>query len=134
MIDRGTSAFKSPFELWREDGVLHLVLAPGAVMQMRDMKEVLRVIGALDPSGHAPVLLDYPDRFAVRAEAGELLRRVCGVHGHPVAFLTRDPLSRQQGERFLRLKRPAFPFRIFDDHAKAYVWARERMQFAEMMG
>lgn len=134
MIGWERSVFKSPFELWREEGVLHLVLAPGAVMQVRDMKEFLRLIGALDPSGHAPVLLEYPDRYSVRAEASELLRRVCGSHGHPVAFFTRDAISRQQGERFQRLQRPAFPFRIFDDRSKAYAWTRERLQLVEIMG
>lgn len=83
----GRPVFSSPFELWKEEGVLFLVLQPGATMKMQDMKEVIRLIAALDRTGKAPVFLEYPGNFAVRPGARDLLRRVCGAHGHPVAFL-----------------------------------------------
>ena len=46
MLNWEKPAFSSPFELWKEDGVLFLVLASGATMQVRDMKEVIRLIAA----------------------------------------------------------------------------------------
>ncbi|MFN9324047.1 MAG: hypothetical protein ACK6A5_01525 [Flavobacteriales bacterium] len=55
MLTREKPAFQSPFELWKEEGILHLVLAVGANMKVRDMKELIRLISALDTSRSAPV-------------------------------------------------------------------------------
>jgi hypothetical protein len=133
MLNWEKPAFSSPFELWKEEGVLFLVLASGATMQVRDMKEVIRLIAALDPSARAPVLLEYPEGVTVEPMARNLLRRVCGAQGHPVAFFTIDPHSRRQGELFKQVQRPAFPFRVFERREQAYNWARERLQRKELL-
>jgi hypothetical protein len=102
-------------------------------MQVRDMKEVIRLIAALDPSARSPVLLEYPEGVTVEPMARNLLRRVCGAQGHPVAFFTIDPHSRRQGELFKQIQRPAFPFRVFERREQAYNWARERLQLKELL-
>jgi len=132
MLSWEKPAFSSPFELWKEDGILHLVLAKGAVMTTRDMKEVIRLIAALDRSGKAPVMLEYPEGVSVDPPARALLRRVCGSQGHPVAFLTTDLNSRLQGDMFRTVERPAFPFRVFCWREEAYRWVRERRQLTEL--
>ena len=133
MIQWERPVFSSPFELWKEEGVLFLVLQPGATMKTQDMKEVIRLIAALDRSGKAPVFLEYPGNFAVQPGARDLLRRVCGAQGHPVAFYTTDPVSRQQGEYFKEVQRPAFPFRVFQLRDQAFAWTRERLQLVELL-
>jgi hypothetical protein len=125
-------AFQSPFELWKEDGILHLVLAVGANMRVRDMKELIRLVAALDTTRSAPVLLVYPERVVVEEPARELLRRVCSAQGHPVALFTTDLQGRLQGELFRRVHKPAFPFRVFGWREEAYRWARERRQLADL--
>lgn len=124
-------AFGQPFELWREDGILHLVLAKGAQVRVHDMKEFIRLVAALDRTGKAPVLMEYAEQVVVEERARALLRRVCGAHGHPVALLAEHATGRAQAELFKHLERPAFPFRVFVLRASAHRWARERCQLAE---
>ncbi len=118
--------FEHPFELWREDGVLRLVLARGAQVDLQHMKEFIRLVAALDTTGSTPVLMEYPAQVLVADNARALLRRVCGAQGHPVALLVADDGGRAQAELFKYVERPSFPFRIFDQREEAERWARER--------
>jgi hypothetical protein len=122
--------FEHPFELWREDGVLRLVLARGAQVDLQHMKEFIRLVAALDPSGSTPVLMEYPAHVLVADNARALLRRVCGAQGHPVALVVADEGGRAQAELFKYVERPSFPFRIFDHREEAEHWARGRRSTA----
>lgn len=122
--------FEHPFELWREDGVLRLVLARGAQVDLQHMKEFIRLVAALDPSGSTPVLMEYPAHVLVADNARALLRRVCGAQGHPVALVVADEGGRAQAELFKYVERPSFPFRIFDHREEAEHWARGRLSTA----
>ncbi|MBP7156059.1 MAG: hypothetical protein KBA60_08630 [Flavobacteriales bacterium] len=125
--------FDQPFELWREDGVLHLVLGMGAQVRISDMKEFIRLVAALDRSGNSPVLIEHARGANVAEDARMLLRRVCGAQGHPVGLLAMDPEGRAQAEIFKILERPAFPFRVFARRDEAWRWVRERRQLAALV-
>ncbi|HQV75741.1 MAG TPA: hypothetical protein PLE78_09640 [Flavobacteriales bacterium] len=125
--------FDQPFELWREDGVLHLVLGMGAQVRISDMKEFIRLVAALDRSGNSPVLIEHARGANVAEDARMLLRRVCGAQGHPVGLLAIDPEGRAQAEIFKILERPAFPFRVFARRDEAWRWVRERRQLAALV-
>ena len=128
MIAWEKPAFGSPFELWREDGLLHLVLAKRARLQIRDMKEMIRLIAALDPAGNAPVLLEFPEEAYAEEAAKILLKRVCKAQGHPVAFFTHDPKCKRQGIMFQKMNRPEFPFRVFEWRPDALLWAQQQRE------
>lgn len=128
MIAWEKPAFGSPFELWREDGLLHLVMAKGARLQTRDMKEMIRLIAALDPAGSAPVLLEFPEMAIAEEPAQALLKRVCKAHGHPVAFFTHDVNCRRQGITFQKMSKPEFPFRVFEWRPDALLWAQQHLE------
>ena len=134
MLQWEGAVFESPFELWREEGVLHLVLAKGARMRITDMKELIRLIAALDRHGKAPVLIDHPSGVRIDEDARRLLVRVCGRQGHPVAVYTSDHECRRQSELFHRVHRPSFPFRVFGWRTEAFRWARERRQLQAIAG
>ena len=125
--------FDQPFELWREDGVLHLVLGIGAQVRISDMKEFIRLVAALDRSGSSPVLIEHARGANVAEDARMILRRVCGAQGHPVGLLAIDPECRAQAEIFKVLERPAFPFRVFARRDEALRWVRERRQLAALV-
>lgn len=133
MLSWEKPAFDQPFELWRDEGVLHLVLAKGAHVQVKHMKEFIRLVAALDRSGRAPVVMEYPEHVVVDERARALLRRVCGAHGHPVALFASHFSSRAQAELFKHVERPAFPFRVFIVREAAFRWARERRQLATLL-
>ncbi len=126
--------FNPPFELWREEGVLHLVLARGAQVRIHDMKEFIRLVAALDRSGRSPVLLEYAPDVVVERDARLLLRRVCGAQGRPVGLLVFDANGRAQAEIFKHVERPSFPLRIFQYREDAFRWVRERRQLAVLVG
>jgi len=133
MLSWERPAFDSPFEIWREDGVVYLVLAEGARVRLRDMKELLRLVAVMDPGGTAPVLMECRDRATVEDSARELLRRFCRTDGNPVALFTHDLDCRLQGEVFKRVQRPRFQFRVFGWRDEACRWVRERQQLAGLV-
>jgi hypothetical protein len=133
MVEWERPAFDQPFELCREDGVLHLVLAKGAQVRVHDMKEFIRLVAALDRSGMAPVVMEYAEQVNVEDSARVLLSRVCGAQGHPVALFAADANGRAQAEVFKHMERPTFPFRVFALREAALRWARERRQLAELV-
>ncbi len=131
MIQWEPPVFEQPFELWRDEGLLHLVLAERARMAMREMKEVLRLIAAMDRSGAAPVLIDHAPHVLVDDDARRLLTRVCRAQGHPVVVYCADARTRDELERFRALHRPRFPFKVFASRHEAWRWARERQQLRQ---
>lgn len=125
--------FGQPFELWRENGVLFLVLGVGAQVRINDMKEFIRLVAALDRTGFAPVLIEHAKGANVADDARMLLRRSCGAQGHPVGLLAMDTEGRAQAEIFKVIERPAFPFRVFVQRQEAIRWVRERRQLAALV-
>jgi len=132
MVPVERSAFGSSFELWREDGVLHLVLAKGACLDAQGMKELLRLAAVLDPEAHAPVLVECGEQVIVPEDARMLMQRSCTGAQRSVAFVTTDLEMRLQGELFKRLQRPRFPFRVFGWREDAWRWVRERKQLRDL--
>lgn len=130
MLQWEAPVFGPPFELWRDDGTLHLVLADGARLRTTDMKELIRLIAAMDRAGRTPVMIDHAPGVFVDDDARHLLTRVCRAQGHPVAVYTTDPQCRRQLELFRELHRPRFPFRLFERREDAWRWVRERRQLA----
>lgn len=126
------NSFGQPFEFWREEGILRLSLAQGAQLNLQHMKEFIRLVAALDRSGRAPVLMEFPAHVVVANDARALLRRVCGAQGHPVALFATDAAARAQAELFKHVERPAFPFAVFDSAASAYRWSQEKRQMVDI--
>jgi hypothetical protein len=120
--------FEQPFELWRDEGVLHLVLADDARMGTREMKEVLRLIRAMDREGQSPVVIGHAPGVTVADDARRLLARVCRAQGHPVVVHCADARTRDELERFRAVYRPQFPFKVCAHLNEAWRWARERQQ------
>lgn len=132
MLQWDAPAFESPFELWRDEGLLHLVLAKGARMRLAHMKEILRLIAALDKGGRVPVMIDHAHGVVVDEDARQLLTRVCRSQGHPLAVYSTDPDCRRQLDLFRTVHKPAFPFRVFQRREEAYRWSRERRQLSSL--
>ncbi len=132
MIPVERSAFGSSFELWRQDGVLHLVLAKGACLDTKGMKELLRLAAVLDPKADASILVECAEQVIIPLDARMLMQRSCTGAQRSVAFVTADLEMRLQGELFKRLQRPVFPFRVFGWREDAWRWLRERKQLRDL--
>ena len=82
MLSWEPPVFNSPYELDREHGVLRLVFANGTRIDVRQMKELLRLTSALAPSDRTSLLVECREGLHVTDEAQILLRRVCDARGH----------------------------------------------------
>lgn len=101
-------------------------------MRVAHMKEILRLIVALDRGGRVPVMVDHAAGVVVEDDARRLLTRVCRAQGHPLAVYSTDRECRNQLEVFRQVHRPAFPFRVFERREEAFRWVRERRQLSAM--
>ncbi|MFN3875229.1 MAG: hypothetical protein ACK4L7_04875 [Flavobacteriales bacterium] len=119
-----------PFELWRDGCVVHVAIAEGARLGSNEMKEIIRLVAALDRSGGEPVLVGYAPGAAADEAAQRLLMRVCGKQGRPVAVHCSDGPAREALERLRLLCRPRFAFKVFETRPEAWKWARQRQQLA----
>lgn len=113
-----------PFELWREEGVIRLVLTRNASIDVPMIKELMRVLGAVDPTGRAPVLVEQEDRVEFDERARALLRRTCMGGGRPVALMAYDVAGRVQGVMLATYFSDRFPLRVF-------VWREEALRWID---
>lgn len=96
------------------------------------MKEIIRLIAALDRDGHVPVMVDHALGVVVEDDARRLLTRVCRAQGHPLAVYSADRECRNQLDLFRQVNKPAFPFRVFERREEAFRWVRERRQLSAL--
>ena len=122
-----------PFELWREEGVIRLVLSRGARIDICALKELLRVLGAVDPTGRAPVLVEEEDRVEFNEQARDMLRRISkSGGGRPVAVMAYDLTGRVQGGMLAHYFSGSFPMRTFAWREEAMRWIDGWMRSPEL--
>jgi hypothetical protein len=112
-----------PFEIWREDGVLRVLLGSFTCIGVNEAKEMVRVLGAVDASGLEPVVIDTEEHVRFTADARVFLSRCCPDVGRPVAFVGFDGTDRLVAERFAHFLQPAFPFKAFNYLGDALDWS-----------
>lgn len=121
-----------PFEIWREHGVIRLLLTHGSRIDVPMIKEIIRVMGALDPAGRSPVLLEQEERARMDDTARALLFRASQRPTRPVAFMANDLADRVQGELLTRYFNQRFPFRTFAWREDAMRWIEGWMKSPEL--
>ncbi|HMQ77488.1 MAG TPA: hypothetical protein PKE21_14790 [Flavobacteriales bacterium] len=122
MSDVSIALEVAPYELWREEGVLRVRLKARTRVDLREMRDLLRLAQAVDPGGRMPLVVELRELVRVAPEARTLLVRCSRLRGRPVAFLAADRSDRLQAEFFLRFNRPTFPFRVCADLEDAADW------------
>lgn len=122
MSEVQTAIEVAPYELWREEGVLHVRLKARTGIDLHAMRDLLRLAQAMDPAGRTPLVVEVREQVRVMPEARTLLVRCSRRRGRPVAFLAAERSDRLQAEFFLRFNRPSFPFRVCHDLEDAADW------------
>lgn len=111
----------APFELWRDDGKLHLRLNPSVELGVRELKEILRLINALDPGNTRPVLIHSVSGNGISDEAEALLQRSC--RGRIRRFVACVGMRIPARDRLRHImERSSFPFRVFSSDTDADMW------------
>ena len=117
-------ALEAPFELWREENVLHLTLGSSTSIGMVEMKEALRLVSAMDPVCERTVLVHSDGNVSISADARSLLSRSCkGDLRRSVAFVAETLSSKITGDMFSLINRPQFPFKVVGSVREALRWS-----------
>lgn len=113
-----------PYELERQEDVLRIAFRAAYQVDPLQMKEILRLVAALDPAVQAAVVVDCPAGLTVTEETRALLARACRSACRPVAIATPELDLRLQAQVFKVVHRPGFPMRVFSSYAEALQWVR----------
>ena len=120
------------FELEREDRVLRIVFRSVCQLAVLHVKEILRLVGAMDPAVHTGVVVECPEGLEVGEASRMMLARACRSACRPVAIHTPDLDLRLQTELFRAMHRPAFPMRVFHSGVEAQRWVHDQIRAREM--
>ncbi|MBK7553406.1 MAG: hypothetical protein IPI55_02065 [Flavobacteriales bacterium] len=58
-----------PFEIWREEGVMRVVMGQFMRIGVSEVKEIIRVLGVIDDTGSDPVVLELEEHVRVSPDA-----------------------------------------------------------------
>jgi hypothetical protein len=120
-----TLILNAPYELWRENGSLHLMLNRSSDLGLLEMKEILRLISALDPDSIRPILVHSQPQAGLSDDARILLQRSCkGNIQRFVAFIGENISTATVGEIQKLKQRCSFPLMEFYSQSDAETWFR----------
>ena len=122
MAKQDPDLFNPHFHLEEAGGILVLLLGNSAPVDELVMKDILRAIHRLDPVGGMPILVQQDELVRMSPEAKTFLARTCNNRERPVAFMAYDLPDRIQGDFFLGVHKPKFPFRVFSVAEEAQQW------------
>ena len=114
-------------QLWLDDeGILHVVVKPGAEIHLDDAKETVAQLDRLAGGKRRPVLVDMThlrsmDRDARLHVAGPATAKV----EIAAALLVGSPLAKAVGNFFMGINKPLIPTRLFTSQEDAIAWLRE---------
>jgi len=112
------------WKVWlREDGILHAVMQPLAIMDLDVSQELVETYGKL--SGHKGnlVLADLSNIKSTTKAAREYAASPASVAMiKAIALIIRSPTSQVIGNIFLRINQPAYPSRMFTSETEAIAW------------
>jgi hypothetical protein len=110
-------------KVWlRDDGIVQLVIDPGAKYTLADIGEGNEGIVKLSKGQRRPLLVDAKNiksvDFATRKEAATFAEITS------VAILIDSALSRMIGNVFLATNKTSYPARLFTSEAEAIQWLK----------
>ena len=113
------------FQMWvGPDGVVQMTWASKAVIGLEDAVAAIAAMRELTGGRRSPLAVNLHDSGSPSRPARvEFTSHEDLVSD--VALIVGTPLSRVMGNFFLRVTRPPFPVRLFDDEASALAWLRQ---------
>jgi hypothetical protein len=125
-MDREKGVITHPkFRMWlRPDGIVQLVWIPRTTALLEDATAALEAMAQITAGRRSPLLVDMRDTGPQdRSARAEWTSRTDLSSG--VAMIVGTPLSRMMGNLFIRMNKPPFPARLFDNEAPAIAWLKE---------
>jgi hypothetical protein len=125
MADDSSVITHAKFRMWlRPDGIVQLVWVPQTTALLEDATAALEAMAQLTGGRQRPLLIDMrytgPQDRSARAEWTSRTDLSSAV-----AMVVGTQLSRMMGNLFIRVNRPPFPTRLFDNEASAVAWLQK---------
>ena len=113
------------FRMWlRPDGTVQVVWVPRTTALLEDATATLEAMAQLTGGRRRPLLVDMrdtgPQDRRTRAEWSSRSDLQSAV-----ALIVGTPLSRMMGNLLLRVTKPPFPIRLYDNEASAVAWLQK---------
>ena len=110
------------FRMWlRPDGIVQMAWLNRAASDLEDATAAISAMNELTGGRRSPLLVDLHDGGQqTRPARLEFARRDDLVSA--VALIVSTPLGRIMGNFYIRVSRPPYPVRLFDDEASALAW------------
>src|ERR1035437_7306216 len=125
-MDHDSGVITHPkFRMWlRPDGIVQLVWVPRTTALLEDAIATLEAMAQLTGGRRRPLLVDMRDTGSHdRATRAEWTSR--SDLQSAVALIVGTPLSRMMGNLLLRVTKPPFPIRLYDNEASAVAWLQK---------
>jgi hypothetical protein len=107
----------------RPDGIVHVVLSAGVVLELEDAVAMTDAIAEFFGGRQYPLLVDTKNaRARDRPARLELARRDLAS---ATAVIADSPFSRITGNLFVSVSQSMVPTRLFDDEASAVAWLEQ---------
>ncbi len=108
-----------------EDGVVYAKAFPNAEVSLTVAKEYHEVVAYITEERPHSTILDITGVIYLAKDAREWLRDTSNQWGNTVsvALITNSFAAKTIGNLFLKLSRPSYPVRIFEDMESAQRWA-----------
>jgi hypothetical protein len=114
-------------KIWlREDGIVQLVVLPGAEYTLAEAKQTLAGIDQVSNGKLRPILVDFRNIKTMERAAREELAACQGVTS--AAILIDSALSRMIGNVLITFSKPTLPARIYNSEAAAIEWLKEFLE------
>jgi len=107
----------------RDDGVVHVVIRQGADLDAEATRELFAAYRTVGGSGALMILSDIRGMRSSTPESRALATtdEATALH-RAAAVIVGSRLTRMMGNLFMRLNRPAYPTRLFNDEESAVAW------------
>ena len=107
-----------------DNGIIKQVYLKDIEFTTEDADELLKLTWELEPSGNWFLLLDQRSKFKLPREARNYFADNMPQTSN-LAFLVASKAAEVAGNFFIRLNKPEFPARIFNDEKAAEEWLVE---------
>jgi hypothetical protein len=124
-MDHDSGVITHPkFRMWlRPDGIVQMVWVTKAASDLDDAIAAISAMRELTGGRRSSLLVDLHDSGQqTRPARLEFARRDDLVSA--LALIAGTPLSRVMGNFYLRVSKPRYPARLFDNEASALAWLR----------
>ena len=124
-VGQDTGVITHPkFRMWlRPDGIVQLTQSPQSTVLLEDARAAMEAMRQLTGGRRTPLLVDMHNAGSQdRRTRAEWTSR--SDLQSAVALIVGTPLSRMLGSLLLKVNKPPFPIRLFDNEESAVAWLK----------